>query len=213
MLRTLLLIENPTLTKSVVNCLKGFPQQLEVVGTSPKVSEGVLLFSHLQPDLVVVAERLADGEGMQFLRLTGSQACDRVFLCQSEDTWLEALRYGAVAGKVDSDISEVRWITSAIGHVVRRRAKSLNDQCCDYFASFAVTELDQIALPTPQGLVWIKASQVISAKPISKGVSIVTTLQGAMEVHRPFRQIARLLMPLGFSRDAEGHLSRGLGYC
>ncbi len=210
MIKTLLLIENSALSVLVQDCLKSFPGAMQVVGRSKLVAEGFDLFSLLKPDLVVVSEQLADGEGMQFLRLTGSTECDRVFLCRTEDAWFEALRYGAVAGKMADDRSDLDCISSAIGHVIRRRGKSLNDQCSEYFTSCTVTSLDQIAMPTAEGLVWVKRNQIKSLIPYGRLTKVLTHM-GQLDVQRSIRQLARVLRPMGFDWDSQGHLLPNLG--
>lgn len=192
MLRTLLLVWDADIKESLSACLKKMSSQLNVVGQTSSVAEGVSLYRDLTPDLVVVAERMMDGSGMSFLQQIPQDECERVFLCSSEDSRLEALVYGAVTGRDDQP-----EIMRAISQIMTRRRYTINDRCNNYFHSLNVTHLDHVALPSEDGLVWISPSEIMKVVG-GKECSEIVQAERRTDVLVPMKKMIRLLGPMGF---------------
>jgi DNA-binding NarL/FixJ family response regulator len=192
MLRTLVLVWNDDIKLSLTECLKKVANHLDVVGVASSVAEGVILYKDLNPDLVVISERMEDGSGMSFLELIRQDSCERIFLCSTEDSRLEALVHGAVAGRDDSP-----EISKAIMQIMNRRNNSINDRCNQYFHSLNVTSLEKIALPAQDELLWIAPSQILKVTKAGKR-SAVSLVDRSFNVRWSLNRMANLLKPSGF---------------
>lgn len=96
MIRTLVIEDEPSIRKSILNLLEELKEEVVVIGNCGTVEEALILARNCQPELVLLDVNLTDGTGFDFLNQLKQRNFHVIFITAYKEYALEALKQGAL---------------------------------------------------------------------------------------------------------------------
>jgi two-component system, LytTR family, response regulator len=203
-----LLIENSV---SVIPCLQEF-----IINTCPEVNISVtvssvtgivdqLRNSHLEL-LIIDIDDLKEEE-FKLVNYLISQDLEVIFVTNSVDHALEAIKYGA-AGYIVKPVKHddlVYAVNHAIQNIKRKeeylRNKQLVDQLTSHFGNVKI-----LGIPTLEGFEFLHIEDIVRCEGLQKCTRIITTEKTDLISSYNLGEFCRILEPHGFFSPHKSHL-------
>ena len=180
--------------------------QLDIVHTAENAAEGLQLISHLKPQLVFMDIDMPDMTGFELLKKLEPLNFEVIFVTAYNQYAMEAFDYNAVAYITKPVVTQK--LTAAVEKaIIRIEEKKYAENIFSLLENVNhKNENDKIALPTMQGLQFIKLSQICFCESSGNYTKFNLTDNSKIMVSRQLGEYEKLLPGDTFVRIHDQHI-------
>lgn len=203
MIRSLIVDDEFDGRQSIRNMLQKYCHQVEVIDEATGVEDAYLKITELRPQLVFLDIRMDDGTAFDLLQKFREISFHIIFVTAYDEYALEAIRYSAI----DYLLKPARptLLIEAIEKVTKQsRLDKIEEQVSLLLQEKAKRE--KIALPTSDGLIFIKIVDIIRCESDSSYTMFYLSNNRKLLVTRTMKEFAELLPANMFFRIHKSHL-------
>jgi two-component system LytT family response regulator len=185
MIRTLIVDDEPKNIRILRGLLHSYCQQVDIIGEADGFHRALEMVDSLNPDLLFLDIEMPYGNAFDLLEKIIPVNFDIVFVTAFDEYALKAFKYSALDYLLKPvNIDELR---AAVLKAEQKLAqKNINSQLTALISNFKKAELQKIALPLLEGLIFVPVSEIIYLQ--AKGSYTDVHLQNG-EVHTTARSI------------------------
>lgn len=187
--------------------LKEFPDDVEVVATCNGPKTGMTAILHHKPDLVFLDVEMPGMSGFDLLEMLGDTKIGVIFVTAHNHYALQAIQFSAM----DYLLKPVNpsQLKAAIEKAKSRLAEVNYAQQYKSFVENAKSQSNEtktMALPTQEGLVFVKVNEILRCESSGNYTTIFLINKMQYLVSRTLKDFEKLLEGLSFFRAHHSHL-------
>lgn len=179
--------------------------EVEVLGEADGVNSGIQLLSKLRPDAVLLDIQMNDGTGFDLLDQLPRVDFQIVFATAYEEFALQAIQYHAfhyLLKPIDPD-----QLQSVCHEIKKEKANQLPGQRLErLLESIQSQKIENIALPTSEGIIYLKLQEIIRLESKGNYSFFHTTGREKVVVSRTLKEFEKILPTDLFFRVHQSHI-------
>jgi two-component system LytT family response regulator len=165
MLKTAIIDDEKDSQDVLKNLLQKYCSDLEIIGMSESVTEGIHLINQTQPDLVFLDVELQDGTGFDILKKIPERPFHVIFISAFNHYSLKAIKFSALDFLVKPiDASE---LVESIEKYRKKRSEASGNSIHDYdvlLENLRAEKPRKLAIPCSDGLEYLDIAEVLYMK-------------------------------------------------
>lgn len=162
MIRAIIIEEDASAREHLRMMINEADEEIEIVGECASLKKAEEAVEDIEPELLFLNVKVSEESGFDLLDRIPPDLCEAILMSADESEALKALRYGA-AGYVLKPVAKDE-LKHAIVHAKRRISAAQPEvdygKLFDYIRN-AEGGNDKIALPTPDGFLFIRSREII----------------------------------------------------
>ena len=204
MLRTIIIDDEADARYNLRALLQSYCPTVGVIGEATGVEEACRLAASRQPDLLLLDISMQDGTGFDLLDLLRPFSFQVIFTTGHDDFAIKAFKYHALDYLL-KPIGRAE-LQQAIGRVAPAPNPGHLQQLSGLLHSARHKAFDKIALPSMEGLVFLRVEDIIHLEADGNYTTFYSTKEKAVTVTRPIKEYEGLLPAHLFFRCHKSHI-------
>ena len=186
--------------------IKNHLSQIDVVATAEYANEGLILIKELKPQLVFMDIDMPEMTGFELLKKLEPLSFEVIFITAYNQYAMEAFEYNAVAYLTKPIVTQ-KLIAAAEKAILRITEKNYTGNIFSMLENMqSKNDHDKIALPTMQGLQFIKLTQICFCESSGNYTIFHLTDNSKIMVSRQLGEYEKLLRTDVFVRIHDKHI-------
>jgi two-component system, LytTR family, response regulator len=186
--------------------LENFCPDINIIATSQKPEEGLLLLKQLQPDVVFLDIEMPKMSGFRMLEELGEYDFDIIFTTAYNHYSIDAIRISAFDYLVKPvGIEDLQKAVDRLSKTRNRQTKEKID-ILKKFLSDNRSQEDKIALSTSEGIEFVPIKNILHIESKSNYSKIFLPDNKTIMVTKILKDFEEMLMPYNFYRVHNSHL-------
>jgi two-component system, LytTR family, response regulator len=207
MIRTVLIDDETDSIRVLQKLLQTYCPQVEVVGTAEGVETGLAIIQEMRPDLLFLDIEMTRGNAFDLLNQLRPLTFQVIFVTAFDNYAIRAFKYNAVDYLLKPvDIDE---LVNAINRVAERsKQRNIVDQMQLFLDNMGTYSLAQqkMAVPTPDGLIFINLREVVRLEAKSNYTQINLENGEVLMATRTIKDYEDILPETLFCRIHNSHI-------
>jgi two-component system LytT family response regulator len=207
MIRTIVIDDEVQARETILKMLSAYCPDVEIVATAGSVEEGVKTLKEIQPDLLMLDIKMADGTGFDLLRKLENTNFRLIFITAFEEFAIRAIKFSAIdyiLKPIDPD--ELVNAVQKAGSLIKKENMSLRLDALYENLDLIKTGQKKIVLKTTDSVNIVRLSEIIRCESEKNLTHFFTTGNEKITVSRTLKEFNELLSAYKFFRVHQSHL-------
>lgn len=179
-------------------------KEIEIIGTSQKVSEGIKLINEKKPDLLFLDIQLKDGLGFDIVDQINYKGYSIIFITGYKDFASKAFDYAALHYLMKP--VSISALKEALQRFVKTKSNINPDQLEIFKNAMSNKQINKICLSGIEGLKIVDPNDIVYCQVSKYNSQFYFTDGSYFIVSKPLNAIEEILSPLGFYRISKQNL-------
>jgi two-component system, LytTR family, response regulator len=205
-IKTILVDDEANNLQFLQSLLKNNCPSLQVMETASSAADGLLMIQELQPQLVFMDVDMPDMTGFEVLKKLEPLGFEVIFVTAYNQYAMEAFEYNAVAYITKPIVTE-KLVAAVEKAIIKIEEKKYTEHIFSLLENVQQkNEHDKIALPTLQGLQFVKLSQICYVESSGNYSNFFLADNTKIMVSRQLGEYEKLLPADNFVRIHDKHI-------
>jgi two-component system LytT family response regulator len=207
MLKTIIIDDEPHAREKLELLLRKYCKDVEIVATAKNADEGIAAINRHKPDLVFLDVEMPVLSGFDMLKLLPKIDFDIIFATAHDQYAIRAIKFTALDYLLKPiDTEQLQEAVQKAGD--RSSTKAMQQQYDVLKENLASKsrEMEQLAIPSQQGLIFIKVSDLIRCEADSNYTWFFLANKTKIVSSKTLKEYEEMLSDSGFVRIHSAHL-------
>jgi two-component system, LytTR family, response regulator len=205
-IKTILVDDEANNLQFLQSLLKGHCPSLQVLETASSAADGLLMIQELHPQLVFMDVDMPGMTGFEVLKKLEPLSFEVIFVTAYNQYAMEAFEYNAVAYITKPIVTE-KLVAAVEKAIIKIEEKKYTEHIFSLLENVhQKNEHDKIALPTLQGLQFVKLSQICYIESSGNYSNFLLADNSKIMVSRQLGEYEKLLPADNFVRIHDKHI-------
>lgn len=206
MLKTIVIDDQEFCTEVIKDMLADENPETEVCAVCHSGKDGMKAISKHRPDLVILDVEMPEMTGFEMLQKIKEVDFDVIFTTSFDKYSIEAIRFSAMDYLLKPVVPYE--LKAAIDRVIKNQDKNLSKKISSLFRNLTETRknIDQIAIPSSDGLVFISVSEIVHCESDSNYTTLFMKSKEKIIITKTLKEVETLLEGTDFFRIHNSHL-------
>jgi len=206
-IRTIIIEDEINARKALKNMLQFYCDEVEIIGETDKVAEGIQLIRESKPDLVILDVHLTDGTGFDVMEKTRSENFKVIFSTAYDEYALQAIKISAL----DYLLKPVK--PNELRKAIQKAVDAIeNDEMRDMQVEACINNVHspaahkKVILNTLESIHMVETGKIIRCEGSDNYTNVYIENKDRLLISKTLKEFEELLNPFGFFRVHQSHI-------
>jgi two-component system LytT family response regulator len=205
MIRTIVIDDEKNARETILNMLKAYCRDVEVLATASSVKEGLMVLGEHKPDLLLLDIRMADGTGFDLLKKLGHVDFLVIFITAFEEFAIRAIKFSAldyILKPLDPD--ELVNAVQKAREVIER--ENMTEKLQALYENLDLSTSKKIVLKTTDSVHILMLKDIVRCESEKNYTHFFTVSKEKITVSKTLKDYHEMLKDFSFYRVHQSHL-------
>lgn len=207
MLKTIIIDDEPNAREKLELLLHKYCDNIEIAATAKNAEEGIIAIAKHNPDLVFLDVEMPVHTGFDMLTMIPSITFDIIFATAHDQYAIRAIKFSALDYLLKPiDTEQLQEAVKKAAEKNDRKAMQRQYDVLKENLASKTKEMEQLAIPSQQGLIFIKVADLIRCEADSNYTWFFLSNKTKIVSSKTLKEYEEMLTDSGFIRIHSAHL-------